>query len=192
MQAVGNDIVDLKDVFCQGKHENGRFLNKICTSKEITAIGESIDPHQALWTHWAIKESAYKAFMKVLTTCTFAPKKFVVSRNGENYSCEYKDVRSEVRVFTNPEYVHAIAAYGKKVDWSLIKWKVALATSEENSSQEARQLAIDLYGQKHVKVLRDGQAFPQLFCNNELIHGIDISLSHDGRYVLAIIMNTDE
>ncbi len=61
---VGNDVVDLRDPRCVGKWRDERFLARILTGAEASAVRASSDPDVALWLAWAGKETAYKIASK--------------------------------------------------------------------------------------------------------------------------------
>lgn len=63
---LGNDVVDLADPRHAGKAGDDRFLSRVCSDKERTAILESPNPDQALWMAWAGKEAAFKTLSKSL------------------------------------------------------------------------------------------------------------------------------
>lgn len=64
--AVGNDVVDLTHPRCRGRVEDARFLRRILTDREASAVRGAEDPDLALWRRWAAKEAAFKAVSAVL------------------------------------------------------------------------------------------------------------------------------
>ena len=64
MMLVGNDIIDLRDPRCIGKWRDERFLARILSPAEASAVRACANPDVALWLAWAGKETAYKIASK--------------------------------------------------------------------------------------------------------------------------------
>ncbi len=59
--ALGIDVVDLEHPRCRGKAGDRRFVARVFTEAEASAIAESADADCRLWTLWAAKEAGFKA-----------------------------------------------------------------------------------------------------------------------------------
>ena len=65
---IGNDVVDLEHSSLHGKLESRRFLKRVFTKSEQAIIARAGESDIELWCLWACKESAFKAFSKILPT----------------------------------------------------------------------------------------------------------------------------
>jgi len=82
---LGNDIIDLADPRHVGKAGDHRFLKRVFSTGEQTAIQSAPDPNRVLWVGWAGKEAAFKTVSKALgTPPTFAHILFEVEGVPEN------------------------------------------------------------------------------------------------------------
>lgn len=61
---LGNDVVDLSDPRHQGKDRDSRFLKRVFSEEERSAILSSASPDLEVWMHWAAKEAAFKTISK--------------------------------------------------------------------------------------------------------------------------------
>jgi phosphopantetheinyl transferase (holo-ACP synthase) len=74
---LGNDIVDFSDPALQEKHKDTRFLDRVFTEEEKTAILKAENGSKLLWTLWSAKEAAFKACQKHNPHIIFSPKNFI-------------------------------------------------------------------------------------------------------------------
>jgi len=193
---LGNDIVDLKDPLAQGKADNQRFLNKICSEIEQKLILTSPDPNVMLWTLWSIKEASFKAAKKLLWTAKFIPKQFLCHRGSQDensWTCFYLDLHFHVKVAITSEYVHAIAINLDSFEG--VVGKVVNVGDEDEASDLVRAYALDLLTERGVKAdsirrqMINGQPGPPTAYAGEVeAKGCDVSLSHDGRFAAAVVL----
>ena len=64
---VGDDVVDLAETGFRDASRRERFTRRVCTGEELRWVEgapTSTIRHVRLFTVWAAKEAAYKAFMK--------------------------------------------------------------------------------------------------------------------------------
>ena len=73
---LGNDIVDLNEAGVAGKSHNARFVERVFSREEKSAISLSENPDLTLWMFWAAKETAYKIISKITGPPVFSYKKF--------------------------------------------------------------------------------------------------------------------
>lgn len=186
---IGNDIVDLRAKEAQDKHSNRRFLAKVCSLAEIEMIKSSINPHQMLWTLWAIKEASYKALMKRYDIKRFIPNQFLCEPAGEFWRCSHKGMLCESIVDLNEGYVHAIACSGGA---GKIIRGVLEGVPEQQHSKIARDLAekfLSDEGCNGGRVERfDGTSPPVIIQEGAPVKNWDVSLSHDGEFVAAALL----
>lgn len=82
---VGNDIVDKNFTKKLSKWKDERFQKKVFNLHERNVIEESIDPFNAVWRMWSMKESAYKAHVKNGFRTGFYPHELSCSLTDKNY-----------------------------------------------------------------------------------------------------------
>jgi hypothetical protein len=188
---IGDDVVDLDDPAIASHHLRARFLDRVLHPGERAALSAARSPKVLLWTFFAAKEAAYKiAVKRAPTPPVFAHRAFVVSDNLG--SVRYGDEVYLLVVESDVEagWVHAIArsTMGDTL-------RAVAARTSDDASFEARALLCrtiaphlgcapsalaivrpplpgswDGFGPPHLT--RDGSRLP-----------IDVSLSHDGRFV---------
>ncbi|MCH7755009.1 4-phosphopantetheinyl transferase family protein, partial [candidate division KSB1 bacterium] len=76
MLLLGNDIVDLNEAGITGKFYSARFVERVFSREEKSAISLSENPDLTLWMFWAAKETAYKIISKITGPPVFSYKKF--------------------------------------------------------------------------------------------------------------------
>src|SRR5262245_4667090 len=79
---IGNDVVDLGDPEALPGGPHPRFPSRVCNEQELCRIYAATDPMRMLWTHWAAKESAFKAMRKADPAVAFLPRSFRVELRG--------------------------------------------------------------------------------------------------------------
>ena len=215
MSHVGNDIVDLKAPAAKGKSKDLRFLKRVLTKNETEIMLNSESPDTLLWLFWAAKETAYKAISKNSPAITSAPLKYEVVLNmSEPYLCRGKVSTPSGTVNTrfvfDDDKVSCIGKTGTD-DFSQVisgfgsintEINVDYDTSSEQVSSLVREHAInsmsDYFNEpvSSFKIDRfsddSGNPGPPVVLLNGKHHGVDISLSHDGRfYAYAWVLLTD-
>jgi len=205
--SVGNDIVDLGSPLAGGKSRDTRFLRRVFTAEERRSIARSPSPDRALWSLWAAKETAYKAIMKGSPTVSSAPRRYPVvlepQAGGVPVEGFVETPRHpvRVRVFHHGDHLHCIGSAGHAGDIPPLDSGIARSCGKKNA----------LYGQadrrasRHVRLLAAVAIAQSLGCRREEIaitsrrlagearcpavhirnrrQPMDISFSHDGRYV---------
>lgn len=185
---IGNDIVDLNDPQAKSKENNLAFLSRIFSSAEQRLISESSAPHVMLWTLWSIKEASFKAAQKLLSNIRFIPKKFsceIIEAKSARWLCYYNSACFNVHVTTTSDYVHAVAVN----DASFFLSAVLLENCEENASNTVRVLALRLLAELGVLADAIRHKPPRFYRNETEIEGWDVSLSHDGRFIAAAVLD---
>ncbi len=198
MPRLGNDIVDLKEPANRDKSRDSRYLKKILTDAEIESVKKAQRADEALWSFWACKEAAYKVIKKSFPDAAFTPRLWQVTFTDSESEYSEGEVKIPdndgvfVRLFSNPDYVHCIGTLHPAVLDKLIFGVEVLPEGEVNSSLFllqclARQLAtrfslnLDQIEIRRTKQNNELQP-PQLFIDGRTTD-IDISLSHDGRFI---------
>lgn len=180
---VGDDVVDLDDPSIARAHP--RFAERVCSEDERARVATSPD---LLWTLFAAKEAAYKIAAKQALgpPPVFAHRAFVVAP-------DLGVVRWEGRTFAlriehGEGFVHAVATHGP----GHVVTAVEPIAQGGDASRCARELAVRRLSPRigsELTVVRDprpgswdGFGPPRLLSRGAP-SGVDVSLSHDGRFV---------
>jgi phosphopantetheine--protein transferase-like protein len=196
---VGNDVVDLKEPANAGKSRDSRFLKKILTDAEIKFVGNAENREAALWSLWACKEAACKVIKKSSPDTAFIPRRWQTVI--ENTQSEYSDGEVIIpekgkvftRLFVNSEYVHCIGADTLPVLDKLI-WNVESLPEEEGINPSlflrhclghnlAQYFSLNFHQIKIIRKREKGELQPPRVYVDGRKTEIDVSLSHDGRFV---------
>lgn len=199
MPCVGNDVVDLKEPANAGKSSESRFLKKILTDTEIEFIQNARDPDAALWSHWACKETAYKIVKKSLPDAAFLPRQWTVTftKTKSKFSDGEVIIPGKgsvyIRLFSNSNYIHCV---GADVLTSLDKliWSVEALPEKEKINPSlylrnclgqslAKHFSLKSHNIKIKRTRENGELQPPHVYVSGVQTDIDISLSHDGRFV---------
>jgi phosphopantetheinyl transferase (holo-ACP synthase) len=205
---VGNDVVDLCAPQAQGK--TLRHMRKILTNDEMQIVLESRHPHSLFWIYWAAKEAAYKAMRKSNSDMVFSPKRYSVLIDFDiNHGSVITPKGSvPVRIEVNKDWVHCIAMTDDAGCFEMVK--SGIEHIDQGSFQNERTLA-DVESRAvrwavrkilaeslcvktdEIDIVRTadhhGKLQPPIVTINGLSSDVDISLSHDGRFVAYCIIN---
>lgn len=188
---VGNDVVDLADPESSLDALHDRFVERVFTNDERDEIFRDPSPRSSLWRYWAAKESAYKVIRKADPDVIFAHGRFRV----DFFNCvgntrwvgtvEHEGFRVDVDVARAGDIVHAVAMLGQWPAKRRIISDVAHLGTRDDASAAARTALISSVasrlecGSHELEV--DGGRPPRLSRLGESV-GIDVSLSHHGRF----------
>jgi len=212
---VGNDIVDLKTTAAIGKSRDSRFVKKVLTPTEQTALLHSAQPDTLLWAFWAAKETGYKAVSKTHPDVSSAPRKYPITL----YSGVSMNPRTallglvttpvgfvKIRFFFHEDYVHCIGTTGRDRNSDHMIWCIRTIPSAgeypkcSTAIQEsacARRLAAECIAacirkdptnidiRRHK--LHSGFGPPMVYYKGEK-ENMNISLSHDGRFIACAVV----
>ena len=185
---VGNDVVDLDDPAIVEHHSNRRFVPRVCALEEQHALARAADQKAHLWSLFAAKEAAFKLAVKRLGPLAFAHRAFVVS---DDFSAvRYAEHRFPLSLATGPGWLHALVSTASAVFCvELLQGETPGATAREALS--ALVARVSRLSRARLRVERershgswDGLGPPRLVCGKRAA-AIDVSLSHDGRFVAA-------
>ena len=198
MPHFGNDVVDLKEAANAGKSGDSRFLKKILTDAEIGFVRNAENHDLALWSLWACKETAYKVTIKKSPGARFLPRRWQTLMDDSPFEIsDGKVVAGEncpvfIRLFANSEYIHCVGSDHQDLLDTLIWTVESLPDEETEPSVFARQClvrsleeSLSLNGQliKIERTEKNGQlAPPRVYIGGDQTD-LDVSLSHDGRFV---------
>lgn len=209
MSHVGNDIVDLLSPYAIGKSRDKRFVDRVLTKEEKTVVLSSNKPDTYLWAFWAAKESAFKAVSKEDPHLSSVPKRYPVkfhSNRDENTGNLKGIVHTpagivNIVVYFTHDFCHCVGT----IDGCLRKNRVIYETSSidfnscpdySRSNDEASLLVRKIakckistffqLDESGIDIVRSdtqkGNEPPVVYYRNDLTN-IDLSLSHDGRFV---------
>jgi len=184
---VGNDLVWLDDPHNRGRSADGRLLQRILTPAERLLVSVSPEPDEVLWSLWAAKEAAFKAWARSRPGAVFSPAQFEV---------EFLTREGRARVVRGPwslavvwnrgrGWVHALAAEDPRAVLWAVEGAVEGVGSGLDESRAARALALRLaleagWGPGRV------EGRPPVFVGAG--PGRPLSLSHDGPWVAAALL----
>lgn len=201
-QKIGNDIVDLLDPQAQHKWSKPRFLSKICSVDEQQLILSASDPHTTLWTLWACKEAAFKAIQKENNNARFIPNQYVCTPNQQQkdyWHCQYQHLNCQIKVENKWNYVHAIAILHGDTDLNIPEMQLVSSVSELplalSPSQAVREQALQLLTKRsyfNCRIVRQEEQGrlrpPTVLYNGQALTNCDLSLSHDGQWISAVLL----
>lgn len=192
LPAVGNDLVDLaEEEVRQGRSSNERFVRRVCSDEERALLEHAADPEILLWTLYAAKEAAYKVVGKLKPGTPFAKQRFVVHQDQS--VVRYEQLTLNLWVHTHREYIHALVSTTPSPPFAVVN----RIDEKDDPSREVRRLLVTAIASRDdcpaadLSIVRradetypGGLAPPCLLCKGYRT-GIDVSLSHHGRYVAA-------
>jgi phosphopantetheine--protein transferase-like protein len=204
---VGNDVVDLREPANAEKSQDSRFLKKILTNAEIEFVQNAGNPDAALWSHWACKETAYKVIKKSFPEAAFLPRQWQVTfiKTKSKYSDGEVTVSGKgkvyIRLFSNSQYVHCVGAdVLTALDKLILSVDVLPRKEKINPSlylrhclghSLAKHFSLNF---RHIKIKRTrekGELQPPRVYVNGRKTDIDISLSHDGRFIAYVVSQAE-
>jgi len=208
---VGNDLIDLLEPEIKKKSKNERFIKRVLTEKEYSVLKNHEDPDIYLWCLWSAKESAYKILKKVIPDLVFSHSLFEVQRNCKEVGIvTYKKYSIPVKWFYNESWIHCIGTYSnncsspKILEWAVVEsdsvdTDFEFTTGEVASIYSKESMAVRELAKKtllenslsDIEILRFPQGIrfgpPEIWKNGSVLEDWDISMSHDGRFVSALI-----
>jgi hypothetical protein len=198
--------VDLKEPANKWKSRDSRFLKKILTDAEIEFVKNAENSDAALWSFWACKETAYKVIKKTFPDAAFLPRRWQVIFSGTKSKKSGGLVKVPdkgevyIRLFNNHDYIHCIGADElavldkiicgvenlpeEKTDQSLFS-RLCLAQSL------AKKISLNFHQIKIKRTREKGELRPPRVYIDGGKTDIDISLSHDGRFVAYVATLAD-
>ncbi|MDR5590276.1 4'-phosphopantetheinyl transferase superfamily protein [Christiangramia sp. SM2212] len=111
---IGNDIIDLKLASRSDRSLSPRFLNKICSTKEIEEINNTLDPQLLVWKFWSLKEATYKAHQRRFNLKRkFNPASFHCSISSKNNAVvQIDEFQYNLNSEITTDYIHSYVESG--------------------------------------------------------------------------------
>jgi len=182
---IGNDIVDLSLAKKQSNWRRRGFLEKVFSRDEQVMISGSSAPDTLVWRLWSMKESAYKAQVRIEKSIQINPKSFecqILSetqglvKNGKN---NYHTV-SEV----TKDFIHTRASSSESdvgVFSNVIHMDLCLLQSDQIYKALISFVASCRLDLTDLELIRNSLGVPELFSKGNRTQVL-CSLSHHGRY----------
>lgn len=188
-----------------GKSGDERFVNRVFTRTEKNIISSSPNPDGILWTLWAAKEAAYKSAVKSCRNISSTPVLYEVDFHADGreglLTGRVKTPAGIVNVslFPGSGYVHCLGGVFSHGDLDSVLWTVGemdidRAKEPGYESSFVRKLAVDYLSSiigvdaSSIDIVSCGESsIPRLHINGRC-NGIDVSLSHDGRFAAAAFL----
>lgn len=173
--SIGNDIVSIAHLNLHEGNRTQRYLNKTYTDKEIRLI-KALKMQYMEGCFWALKESAYKAYFRIIPKVIVSPKQFeVLTFDGKKATVKTPAGIFHSKVDFSEEYIHAISF---AIENGVNEVQYCVFPFKENFHQEVieriskeQNCTVD-----QVQVSKDENNVPTLKQRNQ--HYL-LSLSHD-------------
>jgi hypothetical protein len=202
---IGNDVVDLTDPRAVGKSQDIRFMDRVFTMNEQKAIFNHNNRDVFLWSLWAGKETAYKAICKIHPDVSSAPRRYEIelfSSAGlvpERGAAHTPFGLVSIRLFVRSDHLHCVGVT-EDIDMDSVMWNVSKIDQDRSSSDYQSDIVRKMTKQKAscylnespdtIEIIRErgrhGLGPPVLYVRNTKT-AIDISMSHDGRFVACAL-----
>lgn len=204
---IGNDVVDLTDPRAVGKSRDIHFIDRVFTMNEKKAIFGHTNGDVFLWSLWAGKETAYKAICKIYPAVSSAPRRYEIELFPSANLFPDAGVAHtpvglvSIRLFVRSDHLHCVGATdGLSMD--SVMWDVGKIDQGRASSEYQSDIVRKMIKRKAscylnespgaMKIIRDmechGLGPPVLYVRN-MKTAIDISMSHDGRFVACALQD---
>ena len=207
MNHVGNDVVDLKASGAIAKSRDTRFVKRALSTIEMQTVLTSDQPDSLLWAFWAAKETSYKVVSKSYPDITSAPRRYSVKLVSERIENEASGVVDTpcgsvpVKWTFSEDYIHCIGADagGHSLDKINFGLKEIDTSGESGAclSHRTESILVRRHATHHIASLlhrnpddihigrtngKTCKGPPVVHIKDNRDH-IDISLSHDGRFL---------
>lgn len=212
MLHVGNDIVDLTTRGTAGRAKDKRLVDRILTDDEKSQLfSRKESPDIFLWAFWAAKETAFKAVNKSFPDISSAPRRYPVELGrhplkSKISGCVQTPAGSvAVTLFIRDTHIHCIGTTGslKNLDRVICGAKRIDSESGEPFLPDQQSLWVRKFAKEkiahcldmdtsNIDIHRSGQkkeSGPPVLRFNNQESGMDISLSHHGRYVAFAVQD---
>jgi phosphopantetheinyl transferase (holo-ACP synthase) len=191
---IGNDVVDLADRETAPLAMHPRFDERVFAAEELLWVRREGDPARRRWMLWAAKESAFKAAKRLDPSSSFSPRRILVRLDDDSTgTVRLADRTFSVQVRLDRDVCHAVAwadrAHRAHLARSpIVVSGVRLVTASEASPRlAARRFAAESVAAylgiaaSDLELVKDGR-LPRLRLHGRAA-GLDVSLSHHGRFV---------
>lgn len=211
----------MKTAEARGKVNDTRFMQRVLTTDEQQAVFNSDHPDGFLWAFWAAKETAYKAIRKAHPDVTSAPRHYPVILDSKKVTNPLTgEVVTPhgivpIKIIFLEDYVHCIGMDSRSKDLKNRDLEdIIFGLEETNPGEEHDSYSLSERESIMVRTVAKERIASRLGWNPDEIHimrnksprkqgppmvyfkgrrdNIDISLSHDGRFVAYAFMVDEE
>lgn len=154
---IGNDVIDLTLANQESNWKRKGFLQKLFTASEQQRILKAINPFQMVWILWSIKESVYKANLRMDYKRGFYPVKIrvksIIYLNSEYHSVIVLNNHTFfAKTEANNHFIHTIAAHSEVGVKNIVLLDNAILYTKNTNG-----LPFQLHSQKEVSVSQHGK-----------------------------------
>lgn len=183
---IGNDIVDLGLAKVQSNWRRKRFLEKVFSSNEQAMIFRSEKPDNVVWRLWSMKESAYKAHLRIQKRIQINPRSFdcqFLSEHEGIVICDTQEYHTLTEI--NNNYLHT-RAYKKDFSADLFSKVIAVEQNQSSSSELYNKMLLSVaaimnWEKESTRIEKNYLGIPELYRFGKR-SSVLCSLSHHGRY----------
>ena len=183
---IGNDIVDLELAQKKSNWRRRGFLEKVFSRKEQIMIAESSEPDILVWRLWSMKESAYKAQLRIQKSIKINPKSFdcqILSKK-KGVVISGKNIYHTISEMNN-DFVYTQARTTES-DLGIFSRVIDMDQSHSQSDQLYKALisyvsTCTCHDQTDIQIVKNSLGIPELLQKGKKTHML-CSLSHHGRY----------
>lgn len=212
---IGNDLIDLGAAHNRGRADQPKFLARILTDTEQAQLAAQADGDLGFARLWSAKEASYKATKKQQPGLVFAPRRWQVLIDPPTDLASALDGRVQidprtavsVRWQLGPGWLHCIAVLGQsprilehavaaRTDPALVtafsaREHEGMSRSESAGVRALAKRLLRQHGIDAIEILRESDGPtrkpPRVFTHGQPHPDLDISLSHDGAWLAAVI-----
>ena len=153
---IGNDVVDLVLAKTESNWKRKGYLDKLYTASEQSFIQNAANQDEMVWLLWSIKESVYKAYLRINYNPGFYPIKITI----QSLELIHNEYQSIIKLFETD-------FYGK----STINNQIIQTVVVQRKTDFEKVITLDA-----VDYIKDKNGLPI-----EVLSGKPISVSHHGR-----------
>lgn len=188
---IGNDIIDLACTKGTTDWTRHGYLQKVYSEEERAHIASSEDPFLLVWRFWSMKESAYKAHVRLTRDVGYYPSRLLCCiRDSTNGTVTIDGLCYDVESETDKQYLYSQVVSDSqrtKTDIFVLPWPnlqhdsliCKLALLRLVAGHTGLPLA-------DLEMRKDEWQIPQIWVRGALT-GLGVSISHHGRYGAVVV-----
>lgn len=212
---VGNDLIDLAAAHNLGRAGQPKFLARILTATEQAQMAAQNGGDLGFARLWSAKEAAYKATKKQQPALVFAPSRWQVEIESLDDPAAELDgqvtidpqTRVNVHWRLGSGWLHCIgllgphpavldqlvASLGEPAPAAVIsaREREGFSRSESAGVRALARRLLQAHGIIDIEILRETEGNtrlpPRVFQHGQPLPDLDLSLSHDGAWLAAVI-----
>lgn len=188
---IGNDIIDWDEILIRPKAKQIEYVNRVLCKEEMAVFESSRTPELLLWSFWALKEAAYKAWYKNNHIRFFAPKKYYcrLTDNNKNQTVVVSTPFGLCfgKLYIKHNFIHAVVSTSAHELEHISIHTIPLSNKNPKiQSSEIRTFVTKYIENTYNKFvasvcLSNPKGYLEVFSKNSDVF-IDVSISHHGHY----------